>query len=126
MSTMGQYVRCPMSTPDFPTWAGAFAQEARRLLRCAQGSLHQLQCLCRPWIPDARLVQEDAGDHSRTRDWPLQRTFWTFLWQVSQAGASCRDAVCAAIALASSTGAKTVPSEDTGPYCTARAKLSRG
>jgi hypothetical protein len=123
MSIMGQLLRCLIMTPDFPLWSGAFADHARRLHRCAQSSLHQLQCLCRAWIPDARLVQEVEGDHSRTRDWPLQRTFWTFLWQVSQAGASCRDAVCAAIALASSAGAKTVPSEDTGPYCTARAKL---
>jgi hypothetical protein len=116
-------MRCLMSTPDFPLWSGAFAEHARRLHRCAQASLSQLQWLCRAWIPDARLVQEVDQDHSRTRHWPLQRTFWTFLWQVSQAGASCRDAVCAAIALGPPAGASTLPSEHTGPYCTARAKL---
>jgi len=116
-------MHCPKATPDFPAWSGDFADHSRRLRRCAQASLHQFECLCRDWIPHARLVQELDEDHSRTRHWPLLRTFWTFLWQVSQAGASCRDAVCAAIALGPLKGAQLVPSEKTGPYCVARAKL---
>lgn len=112
-----------MDTPDFPPWSAGFSDHARRLHRCARASLHQLECLCRDWIPRTRLVQEVDEAHSRTRHWPLLRTFWTFLWQVSQAGASCRDAVCASIALGPCEGAPAVPSDKTGPYCTARAKL---
>ena len=111
-----------MSTPIFPSWSEGFAHHSQKLLRVAQGSLHQLQIFCATWIPAHRFSQADDGDFSRERVWPLRLTFWTFLWQSAQAGSSCRDAVREAITLCLSAG-QTPPADETGPYCTARAKL---
>ena len=69
-----------------------------------------------------RFCPEDDLAFSRVRLWPLHLTFWTFLWQVAQSGASCRDAVREAGALCASQD-QPVPADETGPYCTARAKL---
>lgn len=52
----------------------------------------------------------------------MSLTFWTFLWQVTHVGSSCRDAVRHAIALCSSE-ARPIPADDTPAYCTARSKL---
>ena len=48
--------------------------------------------------------------------------FWTFLWQISQAGASCREAIRQAKALCLAGGAPPPP-DTTSPYCQARAGL---
>lgn len=111
-----------MTTPYFSAWSHRFERDTRALQRVAQGSLHQLQLLALSWIPAYRFSQEDDKDFSRVRRWPLHLTFWTFLWQVAQAGASCRDAVRQAIALCACEHHPT-PADDTASYCTARAKL---
>jgi len=110
-------------TPDFPAWSSDFSHHFRRLRSdSASPRLHQFQLLFQAWLPEFLLAPEEEGPHSRTRHWPLRLTFWTFLWQVAQAGASCREAVYQAIQLCGVQGRKA-PRLDDGPYCQARAKL---
>ncbi len=97
-------------TPDFPAWTGNFA------------ALHQLELLFGPWVAPWRLAQQDQGVHSRNRLWNLRLTFWTFLWQIAQAGASCREAVRQAQALCRAHCQRPPPDENS-PYCQARASL---
>jgi hypothetical protein len=52
----------------------------------------------------------------------LHLTFWTFLWQVAQVGASCREAIRQASNLCRSVG-RPLPPIDDSPYCQARAAL---
>lgn len=113
-------------TPDFPAFASDFARQCRRLRQDgASGQrplLHQFQLLFERWIPHHLLAPRDEGPHSRSRRWPLRLTFWTFLWQIAQAGASCREAVRQAAALCRSAGHPLPPLADS-PYCQARAAL---
>jgi len=109
-------------TPDFPAWAGSFAVQVQRLRASTGTTLHQFELLFSAWIPHWRLAQQDEGEHSRNRRWNLRLTFWTFLWQVAQAGASCREAIRQAQALCRTQGSRLPPDENC-PYCEARAKL---
>jgi hypothetical protein len=111
-----------MATPDFPAWSGDFSRAYKKFRLPAPGSVHQLELLCAPWIPRWRLAQQDEQDFSRERQWTLRLTFWCFLWQVAQVGASCRDAVRQAIALRSAQGLPG-PTDDSAAYCVARGKL---
>ena len=79
-----------MHTPDFAPWAGGFARQLQKWRSARTATLHQFELLVGPWIPHWRLAQQDEGPHSRDRLWNLRLVFWTFLWQVAQAGASCR------------------------------------
>jgi hypothetical protein len=111
---------------DFPEWASNFRQQLRRLQSgdpdCSAPLLHPFQRLFERWFPHHLLGQQDEGPHSRTRAWPLRLTFWTFLWQVAQAGASCREAVRQAANLCRVSGHR-LPSVEDSPYCQARAAL---
>jgi hypothetical protein len=111
-----------MTTPDFPDWAGGFAHQLRKLRSTAAPTLHQFELLFALWIPHWRLVQQDEGAHSRNRRWNLRLVFWTFLWQVAQAGASCREAIRQAQALCKNAGTPLPPAADS-PYCQARGGL---
>ena len=111
-----------MMTPDFTPWAGSFARQCHRLRSSSASTLHQFELLFGPWIAHWRLAQQDQGDHSRDRLWNLRLVFWTFLWQVSQAGASCREAIRQAQALCQTSG-RPCPPDTTSPYCQARAVL---
>jgi hypothetical protein len=111
-----------MSTPDFGPWAGHFTAQLQRLRTTLGPSVHQLERLFTDWIPRERLAQQEQGDHSRDRRWNLRLVFWTFLWQISQAGASCREAIRQAQALCRAGGAAPPP-DTTSPYCQARAAL---
>ena len=111
-----------MSTPDFPDWAGGFAAQVQRLRTTLGPTLHHLELLFGLWIPAGRLSQQDEGPHSRSRRWNLRLTFWTFLWQIAQAGASCREAIRQAQARCRSTGQRPPPDENS-PYCQARGAL---
>jgi hypothetical protein len=111
-----------MLTSDFPDWAGGFAQQLRKLRSTAAPTLHQLELLFAMWIPHWRLAQQDQGEHSRNRCWNLRLVFWTFLWQVAQAGASCREAIRQAQALCRNAGCPVPPDADS-PYCQARGGL---
>jgi hypothetical protein len=88
-----------MTTPDFPDWAGSFASQVKRLRSTLGPTLHQFELLFTLWIPSWRLAQQEEGPHSRNRLWNLRLTLWTFLWQIAQAGASCREAIRQAQAL---------------------------
>jgi len=109
-----------MTTPDFTPWAGSFARQLHRSTRAT--TLHQFELLFGPWIARWRLAQQDEGDHSRNRLWNLRLVFWTFLWQTTQAGASCREAIRQAQALCQTSG-RPCPPDTTSPYCQARAVL---
>jgi hypothetical protein len=110
-----------MTTPDFPGWAGGFGRQLRRL-RSTAPTLHQLELLFGLWIPHWRLAQQDEGKHSRNRRWNLRLVFWTFLWQVAQAGTSCREAIRQAQALCKNADCPLPPDADS-PYCQARGGL---
>lgn len=111
-----------MTTPDFLPWTGAFARQLKSCRRRSAGALHQLELLFGPWIAPWLLAQRDEGDHSRDRCWNLRLVFWTFLWQIAQAGASCREAVRQAQTLCQINGQRR-PDKATSPYCQARALL---
>jgi len=110
------------STPDFPPWRGGFAAQLERLGTTLAPTLHQFELLFTPWIAPWRLAQQDEGEHSRDRCWNLRLVFWTFLWQVGQAGASCREAIRQAQALCRLTD-RPLPPDENSPYCQARGAL---
>ena len=109
-------------TPDFPCWAGGFAGQLHRLRTTLGPNLHQFELLFSPFIPRWRLAQQEDGAHSRDRRWNLRLVFWTFLWQVAQAGASCREAIRQAQAACLLAGRK-LPPDQNSPYCQARGGL---
>ena len=109
-------------TPDFPHWSGHFQHEVHRLRTVTASALHQFELLFQPFIPRHLLAQEDAGAHSRDRCWNLRLVFWAFLWQVAQAGASCREAIRQAQSLRQLQGGR-IPPDTTSPYCQARGNL---
>jgi len=111
-------------TSDFPAWTGSFAAQVKRLRTTLAPNLHQFELLFTPWIAPWRLAQQDEGEHSRDRRWNLRLVFWTFLWQVAQAGTSCREAIRQAQALCRLTGHR-VPPDENSPYCQARGALPR-
>jgi len=111
-----------MNTPDFPLWSGRFAAQLQRLRTTTGDTLHQFEALCGDWIPRHRLAQQEELAHSRDRCWNLRLVFWTFLWQVAQAGSSCREAIRQAQNLCR-LFQRTIPPDETSPYCQARAKL---
>lgn len=111
-----------MTTPDFPDWAGGFAHQLRKLRSTAAPTLHQFELLFGPWIAHWRLAQQDEGPHSRDRRWNLRLVFWTFAWQIAQAGTSCREAIRQARAHCQNAGRRLPPKPDS-PYCQARGRL---
>ena len=117
-----QYIYCLMITPDFPSWSGGFAAQIHRLRTTAGHNLHQFELLLEGWIAPWRLAQQDEGPHSRDRLWNLRLTFWTFLWQIAQAGSSCREAIRQAQSLCRIHGRRPPPDENS-PYCQARGGL---
>lgn len=111
-----------MTTPDFPAWNSQFTTQLQRLRTTTGATLHQFEALFGPWIPRYRLAQQDEHAHSRDRCWNLRLTFWTFLWQVAQAGSSCREAIRQAQTLCRPRGRRGLP-DTTSPYCQARSRL---
>jgi hypothetical protein len=111
-----------MTTPDFPAWASALADQLQEVRVRGGATLHQFEALFAPWIPAWRLAPQEEGDHSRQRLWPLRLVFWTFLWQVAQAGSACREAILQARSLCEGQG-HPLPPDKTSPYCQARASL---
>jgi len=109
-------------TPDVPLWAGHCAAHVHRLRPTLGPTLHQFESLFTPLIPRWRLAQQEEGVHSRDRCWNLRRAFWTFLGQVAQAGASCREAIRQAQAGCWLAG-RQLPPDLTSPYCQARGGL---
>lgn len=109
-------------TPDFPSLSGGFADASRRLRTTLGPTLHQFELLFGCWILPWRLAQQDQGEHSRDRSWNLRLTFWTFLWQVAQAGTSCREAIRQAQARCR-LSERCPPPDKNSPYVQARGAL---
>jgi len=109
-------------TPDFPPWAQTFRTQVHRLRTTTGATLHQFEALFSPWIARHRLAQQEDGAHSRDRCWNLRLVFWTFLWQVAQAGSSCREAIRQAQSVCRLAG-RTLPPDESSPYCQSRGNL---
>ncbi len=109
-------------TPVFSAFQSLFSDPCRALRAATAGSLHQFEALFGSWLPPGCLAQADEGPHSRQRQWPLRLVFWTFCWQIAQAGASCREAIRQAQALCLAKG-QAVPPDEPSPYCQARGAL---
>lgn len=110
--------------PDFPAWAPGFAAQFRRMRTTTGSTLHQCEALFDRWIARHLLAQQDDGPHSRDRCWNLRLVFWTFFWQVAQAGASCREAIRQAQSLCH-LSQRRPPPDEVSPYCQARSGLPR-
>jgi len=103
-----------MTTPDFPIGPAASPPSSES---CVPPPLPPapIRVLFAPWIAQWRLAQQDEGPHSRERRWNLRLVFWTFAWQVAQAGASCREAIRQARARCHTAG-RPLPPEPDSPY----------
>jgi hypothetical protein len=111
-----------MTTADFPAWTSSFHSHLRRVGATTAPTLHQFEALFSRWVAHHLLAQQDEGAHSRNRCWNLRLVFWSFLWQIAQAGASCREAIRQAQSLCQRSG-QAVPPDETSPYCQARGQL---
>lgn len=109
-------------TPFFPAWRARLAPLKVVVQNTRAQTLPSLQGLFGPWIPKAALAQSQGGPNSRQRLFPLELTFWAFLGQILNPGASCREAVRQVLALFCLAG-KEGADEQTGGYCQARQRL---
>lgn len=109
-------------TPVFPAWSRDFQDAYRNFQSTAASGLQQLEALFGAWISSHHLAPTDSGPLSRRRRWTLRLLFWTFLWQVAQAGAACREAIRQAQSFCQ-LNQQPVPPDEDSPYCQARAKL---
>ena len=109
-------------TPGFPFLAAAFRIQIHRLRTTTGSTLHQFEALFSAWIPCHRLAQQEDKEHSRDRRWNLRLVFWTFLWQVGQAGSSCREAIGQAQSVCRLSG-RNAPPDESSPYCQSRGKI---
>jgi len=95
----------------------------RKTLEADQLCLTQLHTLFAevlpPWLSCYKAAE---GANSRHRIYTPLVTFWVFLSQTLDADGSCRRAVTRVQTLCSALGLE-LPDEDTGAYCTARARL---
>jgi len=95
----------------------------RKTLEADQLCLTQLHALFAevlpPWLSCYKAAE---GANSRHRIYTPLVTFWAFLSQTLDADGSCRRAVTRVQTLCSALGLE-LPDEDTGAYCTARARL---
>lgn len=85
--------------------------------------LHQLEPLCQAWIPAARWAPAEKGLNSRQRVYTPQLTFLAFLQQVMNPSDSCRKTVRNIQNYYLLQPEPTHVSEDSSPYCQARARL---
>jgi hypothetical protein len=95
----------------------------RKTLEADQLCLTQLHTLFAevlpPWLSCYKAAE---GANSRHRIYTPLVTFWAFLSQTLDADGSCRRALTRVQTLCSALGLE-LPDEDTGAYCTARARL---
>ena len=109
-------------TPFFPAWRSRLAPLKAAVQGAQSLALPHLHHLLGPWIPQGALAQQKQGPGSRRRLFPLELTFWAFLSQALNPGASCREAVRQVMALFSLAGKDPID-EQTGGYCQARQRL---
>lgn len=82
--------------------------------------LSKLQALLLPLLPAYLFSPQDEGSHSRRRNFDFATTFFGFLWQVLNPGASC---LLALRQIQAANQYRFPLSADTSPYCQARKKL---
>lgn len=111
-----------MNTPFFPAWRARLAPLKAAVQGARSQPLPHLHRLFGPWIAQEALAPQKQGPGSRRRLFPLELTFWAFLSQILNPGASCREAVRQALALFC-LGGKGAVDEQTGGYCQARQRL---
>lgn len=112
-----------MQTPFFPLWRARMAAFGRRAQSLRQQPLPHLEKLFSHLLPLGLLSQADDGENSRERLYSLRCTFWTFLWQVLNPGATCREAVRQIQALFCLAGSSRPVDEGSSAYTQARARL---
>lgn len=111
-----------MHTPFFPDWRARLAAFGHRAQRLRQKPLPHLERLFSQLLPPGLLSQAEEGPNSRDRLYSLRCTFWAFLWQVLNPGASCREAARQVQALFC-LAADVAIDAGTSAYCQARARL---
>lgn len=112
-----------MDTPFFPAFRARLAACGQRSLQTVrQWTLAQLGQQLHDLLPVHLLAAEDAGPHSRDRDYPLGLTLQCFLWQILQFNTSCREVVRQVQTLYRLARQRTV-GEDNSAYVQARQRL---
>ncbi len=91
-------------------------EEAERL---RQASFSGLCHTFGPWLPEGAFA---SGSNDRRRSYPTSITFWAFLSQVLNPGASCREVV-RKVQVWHQRRKQAMPSSATGAYCQARQRL---
>ncbi len=87
-------------------------------------TLGQLETHFSPRLPDTLFPKAKAKTNSRDRLYTQPLTFWSFLWQCFNPGASCREVVRQIQFLFALLRQKGISSDD-GVYCKARQRLSQ-
>src|SRR2546421_11808318 len=122
MSSIDKYIYLSMHTPFFPQLRPRLAALGKRVHTLRQQSLSHLDLLFGPLLPTWLLSQTDEGPNSREQIYSVRRTFFGFLYQVLNPDCPCREVVRQIQSLFALLSSRRV-SDDTGAYCTARARL---
>lgn len=114
-------------TPDFPQLLRTLAPMGSRSLKQAlqplrQATLSQIELLLGAMLPSGCLDKNLSGAHSRQRLLPLDRAFWSWLWQILQANTSCREVMKQLIMLLGLSGRSMA--ENSSAYCQSRSLIS--
>lgn len=113
-------------TPFFPAWKCRLAPLCRPLEKAAAQlracTLCHLEQHFGSYLPVPLFVKAPSGPNSRDHTYTPWRTFWCFLWQCLNVGASGREVVRQLQALLALQGQGTISCND-GAYCLARQRL---
>lgn len=90
--------------------------------KLASMTLSQIEDRLGPGIGSDVLIKPDSGLHSRDRIFPLTRAFWSWIWQVLQPEASCRDVIQQLNALLALSDKPPIDPSSTA-FCQARAHI---
>ena len=116
------YLSMTTTTPFFPAWHPRLAPMGQRVQHLRRQSLMHLDLLFGSLLPSWLLAQADEGPNSREHIYSVRRTFFGFLYQVLNPACPCREVVRQIQSLFALLSSRKV-SDDTGAYCTARARL---
>ena len=119
-------MKTPPQTPFFPAWRPRLGPLKATLQDLRSRPLPFLRDLFGSWVPDQALAQEKKGLNSRQRVFSIQLTFWAFLSQILNPGASCRETLRQVLALFCLHHQPDELDEQTGGYCQARQRLPLG
>lgn len=111
-----------MQTPFFFDWQARFSQTRKKCASLRNRPLQELQGLFGDLVPENFLAQDGQRENSRRRSYTIEVTFWAFLWQVVNAGSSCRRVVRQLQAFFQFYHNESIDEQD-GAYCQARRRL---